>query len=575
MTDPTPLAVLRSKRFAYYSATVLEYTEGVLSGGVPANELVQKAVRRHLDDLHRSEAVSYPYHYEPLRGAVVCWFIENLPHTKGEWAERKERLILSPWQIFLVMVLFGWLRRKGNKRRFREAYWEIPRKNGKSPLAAAIGLYMLCADGEFGAEVYSGASTEKQAWEVFKPAKLMVDRTPALQRAAGVRACAKMIVHDKDGGKFEPIIGNPGDGSSPSCAIVDEFHEHDTPALYDTMQTGMGARSQPLMLVITTAGYNNVGPCHEKHDEVCKVLDNVIENEELFGVIFGIDPQDDWADPKSLIKANPNYGVSVDADFLKSMQRSAMANPVQQNRFKTKHMNVWTSVLLGWMNMQLWEMARDDDLDEDEVHEMAKECWISADLASKTDLCTEQRLYRHFVMDKPHYYLFGRYWLPEEEVNEPGPNHKQYLKWVRTGKLLQTEGATIDFAEITEQVVADCKARSPKEFVYDPFNATQMAQTLMAAGVRNVVEFQQTPWNFALPMDELQSALKDGRFHHDGHPITSWCWSNVVARPAKKGLFSPIKMKPAQKIDGAIATLMVLARATASKERAKFQMISL
>jgi phage terminase large subunit-like protein len=549
---------------ADHAALAQQYAEDVVAGKVPAGGWVCKAAKRHLDDLVRAGNKSWPYLFDADKGARVCRFIEQLPHTKGKWAARSQRIELRPWQCFLVVVLFGWVRKTDGMRRFQWVYWEIPRKNGKSILAAGIGLYMLTSDGEFGAEVYSGATTEKQAWEVFKPAKLMMERTPAFAARLGVEVNAKVLTRLKDGSKFEPVIGNPGDGPSPSCAIVDEFHEHDTPALYDSMETGMAAREQPLMLVITTAGTNIAGPCHEKHDEVCKVLDGVVQDDQLFGVMYGIDESDDWSLPSSLIKANPNWGVSIDADRLLAQQRKALQNPIDQAKFKTKHLNVWTSVLAGVMNMQQWAKCADPLLDEEEL--AGQDCWISLDLASKLDLCTEQRLYRRMSHGLPHYYLFGRYWLPEAAIDEPGPNFAHYQKWVAQGLLIETDGATVDFAAITEQVIEDCKVMNPKEVVYDPFNATQVAQALMAQRIE-VVEFNQTPQNFAVPLDELLAAVKDGRFHHDGNEITTWCMSNMVARPAKKGLVSPIKQKPHQKIDGGIAVLMNMARATAGADQ--------
>lgn len=529
-----------------------------MSGVVPAGHWVRRSAKRHLDDLKKSKAKAYPYKFDADKGAKVCRFIEKLPHTKGKWAAKKELIKLQPWQCFLVVVGFGWIRKKNEKRRFRTFYWEIPRKNGKSLLAGGIGNYMFTADGEFGAEVYSGATTEKQAWEVFGPARLMMSRSQDFAGHLGVEVMAKGMVILSNGSKFEPVIGNPGDGASPSCAIVDEYHEHDTPTLYDTMETGMGAREQPLILAITTAGANIAGPCHEKHDEVCKVLDGVQENEELFGCIFGIDKEDDWADPKSLIKANPNYGVSVDADFLLAQQRQALQNPMQQNKFKTKHLNVWTSVLSGVMNMQQWALCADPMLDEDELK--GADCWIATDLASKSDLCSEQRLYRRDSHGKAHYYLFGSYWLPEEAVEAPGPNAAHYAKWVKQGLLTQTDGAMVDFELITETIIADCKRINPREAIFDPFNAVQMMQALMRQNIETV-EFIQTPANFAVPLDELLTAIKDGRFHHDGNEMTTWCFSNMVARPAKKGLAAPIKQKPHQKIDGGVAAIMAMGRA--------------
>lgn len=552
---------------AEHAARANWYAEGVVDGSVLAGRWVRAAARRHLEDVKRGK--EFKYEFKPDIGARVCRFIEQLGHTKGRWAAKQEKIKLEPWQCFLVCTLFGWVRKSNGKRRFRTAYWEIPRKNGKSLLAAGIGLYMLMADGEFGAEVYSGATSEKQAWEVFKPAKLMLERNERLRMKLGASVWAKALVVESNGSKFEPIIGNPGDGASPSCAIVDEFHEHDTPDLYDTMETGMGAREQPLMLVITTAGYNIAGPCHEKHEESTKVLEGTLENDEMFPCIFGCDPGDDWCDPKTLRKANPNYGVSVDADFLLSQQRQAMQNPLQQNKFKTKHLNIWTSVLAGVMNMQHWQLAADPMLDEEELKDCP--CWIAVDLASKSDLCAAQRIYRRDSHGKPHYYMFGSYWLPEEAIEEPGPNHAHYVKWVKQGLLVQTDGATVDFELITQSLIEDCKRINPREVIFDPFNATQMMQKVMESNI-TAVEFIQTPANFAVPLDELLSAVKDGRFHHDGNEMTTWCMSNMVARPAKKGMVSPVKQKPHQKIDGAVAAVMALARASAGDEaKPKFQ----
>lgn len=542
-----------------HAARAQWYAERVVAREIPAGPWVRLACQKHLDELVKSEKKAYPYRFDAETGSTVCEFIECLKHTKGKWAAQGESIVLEAWQCFLVVVGFGWLRKSDGLRRFNTFYWEIPRKNGKSLLAAAILNYLTWADGEFGAEGYSGATTEKQAWEVFGPARLMMSRSPELAKHLGVEVRAKTMIRESDGSKCEPIIGNPGDGSSPSCAVIDEFHEHDTPAQVDSMETGMGAREQPVLFLITTAGVNIAGPCHEKHEQAVKVLQGVLDQPELFACIFGIDEGDDPFDPKALIKANPNYDVSVKADFLRQMQRNAMASPAQQAIFKTKHLNVWTSVLHGMFNMVDWSRCGDANLDEDDLIDAGADCYFGVDLASKLDLCAEARLYKRRVDDRLHFYLFSRYWLPESAVEEPGPNHAHYLKWRALGLLIQTEGATVDFELITAEVLAHAKRSNPIETVYDPFNATQFAQAL--SDHTTVVEFIQQPHNFAVPIDELQAAIKDGRFHHDANPITTWCMSNVVARPAKKGLSSPIKAKPHQKIDGAIAAIIAMARA--------------
>lgn len=228
-----------------------------------------------------------------------------LPHTKGKWARERRLLKLEPWQLFIFCSVFGWVSKKSGLRRFREVYCEIPRKNGKSVIVAGIALHMLCGDGEFGAEVYCGATTEKQAWEVFRPARLMMLKTPELVEYAGVEIHARSLAMPEDGSRLEPIIGDPGDGSSPSCSLVDEYHEHESDALYETMLTGMGAREQPLIFTITTAGSNIAGPCYEKRKQICAMLENSVANDELFGLIYTLDEQDDWARAAGIEEGQP------------------------------------------------------------------------------------------------------------------------------------------------------------------------------------------------------------------------------------------------------------------------------
>lgn len=266
-----------------------EYSAGVLSGATPAGPHVRAACRRQERDLKKQTRKTFPYRFDIGLAERVCKFIELMPHTKGEWAATGDLIELQPWQCFVLTTLFGWVRKNSGMRRFREAYLEVPRKNGKSIFAAGIGLYLFVADNEFGAEVYSGATTEKQAWEVFRPAKLMAERADGFTDNFGVQVNAKTLSRASDMSRFEPVIGKPGDGASPNCALIDEYHEHQTPDLYETMLTGMGARKQPLALIITTAGSNVGGPCYQKRDDVIKVLSGVYESDDVFGIIYGLD----------------------------------------------------------------------------------------------------------------------------------------------------------------------------------------------------------------------------------------------------------------------------------------------
>jgi phage terminase large subunit-like protein len=511
--------------------------------------------------LKRVREPDYPYTFDHALAVKPCKFAEMLPHVKGKWAKRNELLYLSGWQCFILCSLFGWVRKRDRLRRFRLAYLEIPRKNGKSVLAAVIGLYMFCMDGEHGAEVYSGATSEKQAWEVFRPAKAMLESTEDLAAYVGAETYTRSIQVKSDGSRFEPIIGKPGDGSSPHCAIADEFHEHDTPDQVDTMQTGMGAREQPLLLEITTAGSNLAGPCYDAHLEAKKVLGRALENEELFTIIYSIDEDegDDWTHPSVLRKANPNFGISVDAEFLESQQRLATLNPIHQNRFKTKHLNVWCSARMAWMPLTQWHLCADTGLTEDDFK--GQPCWFILDLASKDDLAVFGKLFKKRVNREDHYYWFARYYLPEDAVNnEDNVNAATYQKWARQGLLHLTDGAEIDFDVIKEDVLEARKHFAAREVLYDPWRATQLAHQLQKSGA-TIVELRQTVQNLSAPMKEVLSAVKGSRLHHDGNPVTTWMISNVTAKVDAKDNIYPRKEKPQMKIDGAVALIMGMARA--------------
>ena len=363
----------------------LQYARDVVAGRILACQWVILACKRQLDDLGRWDGVDgAPYFFDRAAAERVIKFEEMMPHVKGEWARKRMTLKLEPWQKFILSTLFGWKRAKDGLRRFREAYIEVPRKNGKSCFVAPIGLYMLAADGEEGAEVYSGATTEKQAWEVYGPAQIMAKRAEGFMEHYGVDVRAKNMNLIGSASRFEPLIGDPGDGASPHCAIVDEYHEHESPRLYDTMITGMGARRQPLIIVITTAGFNLGGPCYDMRLRAGKVLDRTLQDEELFAVVYTIDAEDDWKSPEALRKANPNFGVSVMEDYLLSQQSKAIQNPSKQNTFKTKHLNIWCNARAAAFNMTNWEKCAEPGLSRGRF--AGKPCFMGLDLASKNDL---------------------------------------------------------------------------------------------------------------------------------------------------------------------------------------------
>ncbi|MCB8889941.1 terminase large subunit [Vreelandella malpeensis] len=540
-----------------------KYAREVVAKRIPACKEVRQACQRHLDDLKASKSRSYPYRFDKDKAERVCALIHLLPHTKGKWARERRLITLEPWQLFIVASIFGWLKKKSGLRRFNEAYIEVERKNGKSVLAAAIANIMLCADGEYGAEVYCGATTEKQAWEVFRPARLMLLKSPALVSAAGIEIMAKNISIPEDGSRLEPLIGNPGDGSSPSCAVVDEFHEHQTPDLYETMLTGMGARDQALMFIITTAGFNLAGPCYDKRRQAQQMLDGALPNDELFAIIYTIDDGDDWKDPAVLRKANPNFGVSVSEEFLLKAQRDAIRYPSRQNSFLTKHLNVWVSARTAWLNMASWNAMGDSELKLEDFD--GQPCWLGVDLASKTDIASIALLFRDEVADdkgrlKTRWTVFARNYLPEGAVERASTNKAAYETWKNSGHLVITDGDEIDFDVIREEIRDLASQFEITEISYDSWRATHLAHQLMSDGA-SIVEYRNTVQNMSPAMRELEAAIAGGRFRHANCPVLTWMASNVVAKVDAKDNIFPRKERPENKIDGILAILMALGRA--------------
>ncbi|MBO4334431.1 MAG: terminase large subunit [Desulfovibrio sp.] len=535
-----------------------EYARKVVSGKIIACAHVRNACKRHLDDLKESRKKSYAYRFDKTAANRICTFATMMVHVKGrEWAGK--RITLQPWQCFLLAVPFGWIRKSDGLRRFREIYDEIPRKNGKSVLGAIIGLYMLCADGEPGAEVYAGATSEKQAWEVFGPARQMCLKNPGFTSHFGIGVCAKSLHILNNASKFEPLIGRPGDGASPHCAIVDEYHEHPTPELYDTMLTGMGARSQPMLVVITTAGTDNSHPCYAKRDEAIKVLNGALQNDTLFSVIYSVDDDDDWTEPEAWWKANPNAGVSIYKDFLEARRSEAMTIASRQNIIKCKHLNVWSNTGSAWINMVKWAQCQQDIALEDFIGE---KCWVGVDLASKVDLTAMMLMFRR----GDEYYLFGKYYLPESTVNLPENSH--YQRWVAEGYLTETPGARTDYRYLMDDLLEFAQDYDIQELAYDPREAEMLMQEIREKVTFPCIEISQIPANISEPMKEFEAIYLSGQLHHNGDPMLTWQASNVVLRSTKTKSYYPGKEKSENKIDGIVAAIMALSRAKLHEDTA-------
>lgn len=538
-----------------------DYARQVTSGDVVACRWVRLACERFLRDLKASAKADWPYRFDEGKANEACDFMELLTHVKGKWArpdpktKEAQTLKLEPWQQFILCNIFGWVKKHNGMRRFQKARIYVPRKNGKSFFGAGIGLYMLAADGEPGAEVYSGATSEKQAWEVFGPARQMVLRDPELAEYFEIDINAQSLVKPEDGSKFLPVIGKPGDGSSPHCAIIDEFHEHKTTELIDTMETGQGARDQPLSLVISTAGSDISSPCREDWKTCEKILANAggFQDETTFCIIYGIDDDDQWDTEEALRKANPNWGVSINEERLMAELNSAKQTARKQSAFRTKYLNQWVTAKEGFFNVVEWGQLARPDIKPEDFKEFP--CYLSGDLASKHDLVALMQL---FCLPDKRFAVFGRYYLPEAALDRPENQH--YRTWHIQGHLEVAGEDVTDLDAFKDQAVALCKEYQVEEMPSDPNRAWGVYPAMVKEGVP-IVEYRNTVLTMSEPMKELDALIRSGRIIHNGDPVLAWAISNVTARMDKKDNVFPNKESPDNKIDPVVGIIMALGRA--------------
>ena len=547
-----------------YTTIARQYAKAVVTGRVLTGKWVREACQRQLDDLARFTGKDSPYRFNPtltdklgrsFRPADnLCAFIERLPHVKGPLAGQPIRL--EPWQVFILTTVFGWVKPDG-KRRFRRAYIEVPRGNAKSTLSSALALYMLAADGEGGAEVYSLATTRDQARIVFGDAQTMARQSAGFRTRFGVGVGAHNLHVLARGSKFEALSaeGSTLDGLNIHFGCIDELHAHKTRTVYDVVETGTGKRDNSLLWVITTAGSNRSGICYEIRTFVTRLLDGVLADDSQFGIVYGLDDGDDWTLEESLIKANPNWGISVRPEVLLPLQAKAMQMPSAVNNFKTKHLNEWVNADTAWMDMRSWDRCADQGLDIESY--AGQPCWIGLDLASKTDIAALLLVFAHLEIDGG-FAVFGRYYLPEDTVHATG--NSQYPGWMGSGRLTVTPGNVIDFSWIEADLVDFASRFAIQAVAFDPFQATQLSTRMLAEGLP-MIEVRPTVLNFSEPMKTLEALVLQRKLIHDGDPVLGWMVSNVVAHLDAKDNIYPRKERPENKIDGIVALIMALSRA--------------
>jgi phage terminase large subunit-like protein len=495
------------------------------------------------------------YFDEAAAVRVVEFFQRFLRHSKGQWGGKPFELL--DWQRNdVIYPLFGW-RRPDGFRRFRKAYVELPKKNGKSTLAAGIGLYLLVADDEPGAEVYSAATDQKQAGIVHNEAILMVEASAELANHLKVNQSTRTISFGRTKSVYRALsaAARSKEGLNASGIIADELHVWHGRELWDTLKYAFAARQQGLLFAITTAGEDMQGICREQHDYATNVIAGSIPDDRFFGYIRAAGPDDDWTKPETWYKANPSLGITIKLDDFAADAQEAQKTPSAQASFKRYRLNIWGGATNPWLPLDAWSACKANFTPDDMK---GRECYGGLDLSTTRDMTA-------FVLvfpDDDGYRVLPYFWLPEDTIRDPDSPH-EFRVWRDQGFLVSTPGNVLDYGFVENHIAELAERFDIRNYGYDPHYATQTAIRLRDEHSLQGYSFAQTVNNFAGPTAEFERLVLGGKLRHNGHPILTaqaghtcvWSDANSNKRPVKP------KKGDRRKIDGIVAGIMALARA--------------
>lgn len=495
--------------------------------------------------------------FDEVKAQHAVNFINCLKHTKGRW--RGVPFELLPWQDTIIREVFGTVKDNGY-RQYNTAYVEIPKKNGKSELAAAVALYMTCGDGEWGAEVYGCASDRQQASIVFDVAVDMVDQCPALKKRIKPVMSVKRLVYKPTNSYYQVLSAEAytKHGLNVHAVIFDELHAQPNRELFDVMTKGSGdARTQPLFFLITTAGNDRNSVCFEQHQKAEDIIIGRKIDPVFYPVIYGARDDVDWSSEKVWYQANPSLGYTIDIEKVRNAYLSAKDNPAEENIFRQLRLNQWVKQSTRWMQMEKWDAC---DFAVDEAELIGRECYGGLDLSSSTDITAFVLIFPPRT-EEEKYMILPYFWIPEENMRlRVRRDHVPYDVWEQQGFLKTTEGNVIHYGFI-ERFIDDLgKKFHIKEIAFDRWGAVQMVQNLEGLGF-TVIPFGQGFKDMSPPSKELMKLTLEKKLAHGGHPVLRWMMDNIFIRQDPAGNIKPDKEKSTEKIDGAVATIMALDRA--------------
>lgn len=523
-----------------------QYVDDVLNERVLVCDYVRRAVERHVRDLETG--IDRGLVFKKKKAEHALKFFEFLRHYKGEWAGKP--FILSPWQAFIVYVLFGWYKSDGY-RRFNYAYIEVARKNGKTTLAAVIALYLLIADNEPAAEVFSIATKYGQAYKTLEEAQGVISKSPALRKRIGV---SKNAAFDElSMSKFVALAADhkKEDSHNPHGVVNDEYHAAPNPHMYNVMKSAMGARRQPLLLTITTAGFNVNSDCYNLRKTCVDILKGIKEQDNMFAIIYTLDEDDDWKDEDLWVKANPNLNVSVKLNYIRNEYKSAINTETEIVNFKTKNLNIWTSSVTQWIDDSDWMACNIMKIKKTMVPDFS---FAGLDLAFTTDIVGTSILFGNEDM----FHLKPFFWIPEKKMKER-TDFVDYELWASQDYIKVIPGPAIENDVLITDLLEIYEQWSVRSIGFDRWamNISGVAKALKEEGLE-INPFGQGFQSMSFPTKELEKWILQKILNHEGNPVLRWMNSNVFIKRNPAGDIKIDKDKSQDKVDGMVATVMAI-----------------